>query len=121
MLYSAEFGAGDIPTDLGEDLPDVPESPPEYALRIVEGVRAEREALDAAIGGASHNWRVERMSLIDRNVLRIGAWEILFEESLPAAVVINEAVEVARRYGDTDSWSFVNGVLDAIARTAAAS
>jgi N utilization substance protein B len=116
-LFSGEFcgpGPGGGADDAAGVLPDDP--PRGYALRLIEGVRAHREEIDRRLGEASHHWRLERMSLIDRNILRIGAYEILFGVDVTPAVAINEAVEIARRYGDTDSWSFVNGVLDAVAR-----
>ena len=114
-LYSEEFDREGGQSRLA-DLPEPEGEPPEYTALLVEGVRSNREELDERIGSASHHWRLERMSLIDRNIIRIGAYEILFVEEVSRAVAINEAVEIARRYGDTDSWSFVNGVLDAVAR-----
>jgi N utilization substance protein B len=116
-LFSEEFGRTGEPAPVA-GLPEPEGEPPEYALVLVEGVRSHRDELDERIGSASHHWRIERMSLIDRNIIRIGAFEILFVEEVSTAVAINEAVEIARRYGDTDSWSFVNGVLDAVARAA---
>lgn len=116
MLFSEEFGGerDELPVGLIEHLElDVP---PDYALELVRGVRSNLEELDGRIGSASHNWRVERMSLIDRNIIRLGTYEILHVDDVTTAVAINEAIEIARRYGDTDSWSFVNGVLDAVAR-----
>jgi N utilization substance protein B len=116
LLFSREFGPSEpLPADLAALLEAEPSA---YALELVEGVRAHREELDAAIGAVSHRWRVERMSLIDRNVIRIGAYEIVHVEGVDRAVAINEAVEIARRFGDTESSSFVNGVLDAVARNA---
>jgi len=115
LLFSEEFGgsASGWPASLAEHLS---EEPPEYTLRIVEGVRSRRDEIDERIGAASQHWRLERMSLIDRNVLRIGAWEILMSGEVDPAVAIDEAVEIARLYGDTDSPAFVNGVLDAVAK-----
>ena len=74
------------------------------------------EAIDAAITAASTNWRFERIAAVDRNILRIGAYELMHEPQTPSAVVIDEAVEMARRFGEADSPAFVNGVLDAIMR-----
>ena len=86
----------------------------EFATRLIEGVLAEREALDRDIASLAENWRLERMACIDRNVLRIGAWEIINAPDVPGEVVINEAVELAKRYGAVRSGSFVNGILDRI-------
>ncbi len=84
-----------------------------YADELVQGVTRELEAVDGAIRKASHNWRLERMSRVDRNVLRIGAWELLHD--VPRAVAIDEAVELGKRFGSDESGAFVNGVLDRVA------
>jgi N utilization substance protein B len=86
-----------------------------YADRLVLGVAGALEAVDARIGKASTNWRVDRMSRVDRNVLRLGAWELAESADVPRAVILDECVELAKRYGSSDSRSFVNGVLDRIA------
>jgi N utilization substance protein B len=69
-------------------------------------------AIDRHIADAAENWRVPRMAVVDRNVLRLAAFELLFMPETPAAVVIDEAVELSRRFGSADSPAFVNGVLD---------
>lgn len=86
-----------------------------FAEELVRGVVARREELDRALQEQSENWRVERMARVDRNVLRLGAFELLHTET-PARVVINEAVEVARIFGGEGSPAFVNGILDKLAR-----
>ena len=87
----------------------------EFAAQIVFGVDEGREELDALIATHARNWRVERMAAVDRNVLRIAAWELLHTDT-PQSVVIDEAIEIARDFGSERSSAFVNGVLDAIAR-----
>ena len=64
---------------------------------------------------SSRNWRLERMARVDRNVLRLGTWELLYGEKVPRAVILDEAVELAKRFGSEDSGAFVNGVLDRVA------
>ena len=86
-----------------------------YADAIVRGVCATQDALDATIRKASTHWRLERMSRVDRNLLRLGAWELEFSKEVPRAVVLDEAVELAKSYGTEESPSFVNGVLARIA------
>ena len=86
-----------------------------YADELVRGVAANLERTDALIESASQNWRIERMSRVDRNVLRIGAWELSQHPEVPRAVILDEAVETAKRFGNEDSGAFVNGVLDRIA------
>jgi len=85
-----------------------------YALDILAGVEKCRDEIDELISEHSKNWRLERMTLIDRNVLRVAAFELLNKDDVPASVVINEAIEVATRYSDEDAPSFINGILDSI-------
>ncbi|HET7746579.1 MAG TPA: transcription antitermination factor NusB [Vicinamibacteria bacterium] len=88
------------------------------AERLARGAQSSQADLDAAIGAAATNWRFDRIAAVDRNILRIGAYELLKEPATPPSVVIDEAVEIAKRFGEADSPAFVNGVLDAIGRTA---
>ncbi len=87
----------------------------EYAETLVAGVSGERSDVDMRIARASQHWRLERMTRVDRNVLRIGTWELLHRTDVPAAVVLDEAVELAKRFGTEDSGAFVNGVLSRVA------
>jgi N utilization substance protein B len=87
----------------------------EYADSLVRGVKADAEKLDERIRAASQNWRLERMARIDRNALRLGAYELLTHKDVPRAVILDEAVELAKRFGGEESSKFVNGVLDRIA------
>lgn len=83
----------------------------DFARGLVSGVRRNRRELDQALARVAANWSLNRMAVTDRNVLRLGAYEILFTET-PGPVVINEAVEIAKRYGARQSAHFVNGILD---------
>lgn len=85
----------------------------EFARELVAGVRRHRAGIDRAIAATAANWSIERMAATDRAVLRIGAYEIL-NAGTPAAVAIDEAIELARRFGTAQSAAFVNGVLDAL-------
>jgi transcription antitermination protein NusB len=87
-----------------------------FAERLVEGVVRERLELDRVLVGSTENWRLERMAVVDRNVLRLGAYELLFESETPLAVVLDEAIEVAKKFGSEESGAFINGVLDAVRR-----
>lgn len=88
-----------------------------YAEDLIEGVLNNKEAIDAKIGAASRHWKVERMASVDRNVLRVAAFELKFAANpIKQNIVIDEAVEIARKFGTTESASFVNGVLDQIAK-----
>jgi N utilization substance protein B len=86
-----------------------------YADELVRGVGSAREELDRRIAEASTHWRIERMGRVDRNVLRLGAWELVHRPDVPRAVILDEAVELAKDFGTDDSGAFVNGVLNAIA------
>jgi N utilization substance protein B len=86
-----------------------------FADQVVRGVAEHYAKLDEAIEAASQNWRLSRMTRVDRNVLRLGAWELLFSDEAPGAVVLDEAVELAKKFGTEDSGAFVNGVLDRVA------
>lgn len=83
----------------------------EFAEQLLAGVRRHRDAVDQHLGAIARNWKLSRMAATDRNVLRLGAYEILFTET-PDRVAINEAIELAKRYGTNNSSQFVNGVLD---------
>lgn len=87
-----------------------------FAERIVRGVSRRREELDALIRAGSEHWRLERMAAVDRNVLRIALFEILDDPDTPAAVILDEAIEIAKLYGGPESGRFVNGVADGIRR-----
>ncbi len=86
-----------------------------FALRLVQGVAARQKEIDAAITGLSAGWRMDRQVAVDRNILRLGGYELLYVEGVPAAAAINEAVELAKKYSTAESGRFVNGVLGALA------
>jgi N utilization substance protein B len=121
VLFAAEGGALD-PGAVEHTYDDVmrefslPRRASERARELALGVAQNRKAIDERIAGASARWKVERLARVDRNVLRIATYELLFEAQTPAAVVIDEAVEIARRFAGGESPAFVNGVLDTIAR-----
>lgn len=87
-----------------------------WITQVVEGVTAHLDELDERIGACSRGWTVDRMPRVDLTILRLGAWEILYEEGVPGSVAINEAVEMASRYSEPTSGRFINGVLGSILR-----
>ncbi len=91
----------------------------DFAEKLVEGVWRNRSEIDALLTKNSTNWRLDRMPAVDRNILRIATYELLFERDIAASVSLNEAIEIAKAYGSEESGSFVNGVLDPIARSLA--
>jgi transcription antitermination factor NusB len=116
VLFHLEFTPGDPNRAfelICENFP-VRESLKDFALTLILGVSEQKGLLDRVIRKASRNWRVERMSKLDISILRVAAYEILFREDIPPKVSINEAVELAKRYGSEESSSFINGVLDHI-------
>ena len=88
-----------------------------FARELIAGVKLHQADIDALIEEHSHNWRLERMQRIDRNVLRIGVFELKHLPEIPRKVTINEAVELAKNFGNEASSSFINGLLDRIAVT----
>lgn len=86
-----------------------------FADGIVRGVQEHRREIDALIAGKSKNWALGRMSKVDLNILRLAVYELLFRNDIPKNVTINEAIEVAKKYGTEESPAFVNGILDEVA------
>jgi N utilization substance protein B len=87
-----------------------------FARELVSGVRSNLADIDALIREYSHHWRIDRMTRIDRNVLRIGIFELKYRADIPRSVSIDEAVELGKKYGTEESSAFVNGLLDRIAQ-----
>lgn len=118
VLYSLEFNAVDAAAPLPAYWPSFLEISEEvfgFAGGLVDGVRAHLEEVNAHISETSRRWKIDRMAVIDRNILRLATYEILFREDIPAKVSINEAIEIAKTFGSQDSPAFVNGILDRIA------
>ena len=91
-----------------------------FARELIDGVRSERDRIDELITAASQHWRLPRLSRVDLSLLRLSTYELLACPDIPASVTIDEAIEIARRFGSEDSAAFVNGVLDAIATSVGA-
>ena len=103
--------AEDYWNELGETIID--EKTREFANNLVSGALANLNAIDDKIRTRAEHWRIERMAIVDRNVLRLAVYEFLFEDT-PHTVVINEALEIARRFSTFEATQFINGILDAI-------
>lgn len=128
-LYRADLLGVDVQTSLnhlwsgllddeGVDDQRAPESAEmEFAAQLALGAERDQEALDTLIEQCSTNWRVPRMPVVDRNILRLAAHELRSFDDIPATVTINEAVELAKTFGGGDSRAFVNGIVDRMART----
>lgn len=120
-LYQADLLGEPAAARLHELIAEHPRSPDvvEFARRVVESIDHHGSAVDRAIREASPRWELERMAATDRAVLRQAVAELLFLPGIPEVVTINEAIEIAKRYGGDESGKFVNGVLDAIRRRVA--
>ncbi len=100
---------------LWEQEPDHPQDVREFAFKLVDGIYSHLADIDGKLGDYATNWQLNRMAVIDRNVLRMGLYELKFAGvDIPPKVAINEAVELAKKYGDHDSSKFVNGILDKV-------
>jgi N utilization substance protein B len=118
MLFAADVAktpenvlTRDYWNELGEA--DIDEATREFATRLAVGALREVEAVDAKIRSRAEHWRIPRMAIVDRNVLRLAVYEFLFEQT-PHTVVINEALEIARRFSTFEATQFINGILDAV-------
>jgi N utilization substance protein B len=88
-----------------------------YAARLFEGTVEHRDEIDELIRSKAEHWRLERMPAVDRNILRLAVFEFLYQEDVPQLVIINEAIELAKRFGSEDSSRFVNGLLDGLLKS----
>jgi N utilization substance protein B len=117
-LNAKPLSRADLEQFVTDRLNDAPSA--KFCLELVDGVTANRPAIDAALAATADNWKLHRMLPVDRNVLRIGVFEMKHaSEATPAAAAINEALELSRRYGSVDSPAFVNGILDKIHKASA--
>jgi N utilization substance protein B len=122
ILFQADVRGEELPIMLAAEAKRAASEPDRqaswlYARDIVDGVIDNRDAIDEQITTFSKDWSLQRMPAVDRALLRIGAWEILFNDEVPTAVAIDEAVELAKEFSTDDSGSFVHGVLARIARS----
>ena len=112
-LFSSHFLACGL-TDDGED--GAPRETHPFYREIVDGVFAHLEAIDIAIGLASEHWSVSRMALVERNILRVAVYEILYRSDVPVKCAINEALEIAKEFAAPEGSTLINGILDKVAR-----
>ncbi len=118
VLFQVDLVGGDAQqvlrylVDEDRPLPEV-ES---FARELVLGTLAHRQEIDAQIARYARDWRLERLAVVDRNILRMAIFELLHRQDVPASVAINEAVDLAKIYGESESGRFVNGILGQLAR-----
>jgi N utilization substance protein B len=119
LLYSIEVGKeafADAIKGLSGD-PDLPEDAKDYGAKLALKVLENQDDLDARIGQAASNWDLERIAIVDKLIIRCAVAELMFFPDIPLRVAINEAVDIAKKFSTGESSRFVNGVLDAIAKT----
>lgn len=118
ILFQLEFTDTDLNTVLADywDHQKQPVEVKEYAEWLVRGIRQHQLEVDQKIQEASRNWKLERMANVDRNVLRIAVFEMLFEKNLAPPIIINEAIEIAKKFSGQEAGVFVNGILDGVYR-----
>ncbi|MBN2498402.1 MAG: transcription antitermination factor NusB [Deltaproteobacteria bacterium] len=117
VLYSREVGKHDAEEalDLYWTFYEEPGDGREFTERLVRGTIEHLDEIDLAIQAVSTHWKINRMACVDRNLLRMAAYELFHEPEVPKRVTLNEAIEIAKRYGAEDSWAFINGILDKLA------
>ena len=123
ILYQKDITRFDAQTAIErfwKDEEEVDKEVQDFASSLFYGVNKNLEAIDNKISEYATNWQLKRMAIIDRNILRLGVFELLFVAEIPPKVTINEAIELAKKYGDSESSKFVNGILDKIHKTEAA-
>lgn len=122
ILYQLEFDDSQIDETIDRYWRDkrVPGDIKGYSRRLVEGILGHREEIDKAIQSVSEHWRVSRMALIDRNILRLAAFELLQAREIAPPIIIDEAVEIAKRFSGPEAAVFINGILDALMKKAEA-
>jgi N utilization substance protein B len=120
LLFQRDHNPGVLPAARERFVQDRLRDPAlqQFCVALFEGTTNHLEEIDRRLTESAENWRLPRMAAVDRNVLRLGAFELLFSQDTPAAVAFDEAIELARRYGSAESAAFVNGVLDRLRRQA---
>jgi len=119
VLYQIDITADSYSSSLESfwqncGLANIDQEMKKFTEELVRGVRDKLEAIDSAIRQCATNWQLERMAVVDRNILRISSYELLFRDDIPPKVSINEAVELAKKYSGLEAGKFVNGILDKI-------
>ena len=116
MLYQMEANSENPELALDRYCEAFPYQPDivEYARFLLSGIKKEREMVDGFIRNASEHWKMDRIAFVDKNVMRIGIYEMFYSPDVPPKVAIDEAIEMGKKYGNEDSGNFINGVLDRI-------
>ena len=121
VLYQVDIRRGDSAQILKEfwDTHQPPAEVKAFARQLAEGTIQHAREIDQLISAHANNWDIKRMAVVDRNILRLGVFELRYVDDVPPTVCINEAIELAKRFGDAESAKFINGILDAIHKASA--
>lgn len=117
MLFQLDFTGSDLTDKAWKEFfagTDEDDETTEFAYSLVTGTRKHIASLDKIITKAAENWSINRMAVVDRNILRAAAYELFYRDDIPHAVTINEAIDISKKYSAGDSSSFINGILDKI-------
>lgn len=120
ILYQAEIARRQVDESahiFWSEIDDIDKEIKTFSDRLTDGIHKNLKVIDETISVYAANWQLKRMAVIDRNVLRIGVFELNFLDDIPPKASINEAIDLAKKYGDTESGKFVNGILDKIHKT----
>lgn len=117
ILYGEHLGEGGTIADRIEvAAPKAPDEARQFAEDLVSGVLSQKDRLDAMLQGLSEHWRPDRIHPVERDILRIGLFELTYRTEIPARVILDEAIDLAKRFGDDEAWRLVNGILDRAAQ-----
>ncbi len=118
MLYQGETNSGDPESALNKYCEIFPYQQDiiDYASRLLSGIKQNQSMIDTKITAACEHWRLDRITYVDKNILRVGIYEMLFVPDVPPKVSIDEAIELGKKYGNEDSRVFINGVMDRVMR-----
>lgn len=116
FLYQIDVGKGDWQSELDSffEAAELASDAEGFCRQLISGTLLKQDKIDGIIAESAKNWQLRRMAVVDRNIIRLAAYELLYENAIPAKVSINEAINLAKKYGDMDSGKFVNGILDRI-------
>ncbi len=116
ILFQREFNTANVEKTISQFWEErrASEEIKEYSAWLVKGILSHQKKIDSLIQSISNHWRISRMAVVDLNILRIAVFELLFEPQVAPAIVINEAIEIAKKYSTEEAASFVNGILDGV-------
>lgn len=116
LLFQLEFNNTQLEDTLNQywETRRTPNEIRDYSTWLVKGIHSHQKEIDRFIQSVSEHWRISRMALVDRNILRVAVFELLYEKNVAPAIVINEAIEIAKKYSGEEAATFVNGILDAV-------